>query len=159
PHPTPTLDITRLTGATATFGYVANRGILYINDVFRRDPAFGGPPLISPHDFRLAPMARSAVSDAAEWNPMVNHGINFVDAALMPTPFGILTMQNMNFFMDSPGLPQPGPGGPEDHATLDAWDWDWDCEGAGNPRITTRTTLPPNLFPAPSCVGTIDVGA
>ncbi|MCC6673332.1 MAG: hypothetical protein IT458_19895 [Planctomycetes bacterium] len=137
--PTVALDTFTAPPASA-FSRSTVRGVLYINDVFRTDPALSLiAPRISPHDFRLAPMAREVGGPAPVLNPLVDRGVD------LP---GNITMLNGKLLSTAPGLPASA----EDLATLHAFDQDG--EGAGNLRILARTD-----FPSGGCTGSIDLGA
>ena len=132
---------------TVSYGsFSTNRQVLYINDVFRKDPAL---PAISRHDFRLAPTARLlSGNEQPIFNPLINRGADFGFDALGNTLHtGLIAWGNGLNILYSPGLP----AGAEAVATVNCWDWDTD--GFGNRRVAHRKYAPTTPY------GHVDLGA
>jgi len=139
-NPGPNVDISVYTGNGAT----ANRGSLYINDIFynARSLLPGGHDL-SFHDFRMTYHVGTNPSGLASGiNPLKDAGLNLVSSNIP------IQMGNNNTLNEVPGIPSGvmanAPTSYADYATY--FCSDEDCEGFGNPRI----------FPTG---GTVDIGA
>jgi len=165
PMPAPRVDLTPFTGAAGP------RGTLFINDLLRNNPTVGAGSEYSPHDFRLSPMVNTNAGPppAGSFNPLVNQGITADTNPLLAHHIQALSMGNnlaIGWLLIGgrpPGLRLPQatvPFGPEDFATLHAWDWD--AEGFGNPRLTPRgfpTPDVPNNTSGVPIFQSIDLGA
>jgi len=149
----PRVAIQGLTQPPATYGLPSsNRGILWISDIFRRDPSL---PWLSRHDFRQAPTAMwiSGSTTIQGVGPLMNQGIDFgLNPNGTTSHVGSIILQNGLSLVASPGLPATA----ETSTTLNSFDQDVD--GFGNRRVSDRRYAPKNSMQYP-LYGLVDLGA
>ena len=148
--PTPVVDLA-VAGICLNGFLDASRADFYVRDVL----AATTPPLVSRHDFRLAPMVRSMSQSTTFRNPCINMGISLRGGPIEFHQFNQIGAPTVVTIASPPGAPD------DDLAHFHCFDWD--CEGVGNSRDAPRTLEPNNpavRFPEPfACAGHVDLGA
>ncbi|MCC6784868.1 MAG: hypothetical protein IT457_18620 [Planctomycetes bacterium] len=149
PPPPPIVDL-GLAGISPPNSLFALRADLYVRDAIARQ----GHPLVSRHDFRLAPMVRAATTATTFRNPLVNQGISLRGGPIEFHHFNLSGPPTIASISTPPGAPS------DDLARFHCLDWDG--EGFGNPREARRTDLfasGMHLAEPFACAGFVDLGA